>query len=502
MADYWKLKIQKYKDSTGNWQTTLTGGYLTIEGKVSPMTKYREPDYILDTNGNPTTEKVNSGYWKVTAELTNLINPFTNPITNTEVKETKIEAAYEGEEWGKMVDYQNYSLYLARSVAEVIERRYKSLFGVEIKLTTKFEKGEEVNTTTPIVGSPSTTPIAGSPSTTTTVSGQTASGQTASGQTASGQTASAADTGLYGEFTFNVETEFLFNGNVEFGSLEIIGKGVIKEEKEDIPVEEVIDEEVIDEEYAETDFKGDEEVAFEVFFKDSQSTEGAVEDVYIPPADNNSTATEQATGSLVFDGKKFLQPKVSQRYPTNYVLYIDSTKVPKPKLTKKGLIKTKLAVEGGLTGDKKDSAAKSGYCPTERDGKKYHTNKGITYAVWKGTFGTGNDKRFLDMNLADWTKIFDTSYWNKNATSKYDAVNCLLTSFAWGGNKPKTLKAALTLLNVSNIDDVSVEKAVAALISARAQFFVNISQPDNKNNRFRTGWINAVNAFVTETYFS
>jgi hypothetical protein len=76
-----------------------------------------------------------------------------------------------------------------------------------------------------------------------------------------------------------------------------------------------------------------------------------------------------------------------------------------------------------------------------------------------------------------------------------------LTSFAWGGNKPKTLEAAKKLLNVSNIDDVPVEKAVAALLSARAQFFINISQPDNKNNKFRKGWINAVNQFVKETYF-
>ena len=178
-----------------------------------------------------------------------------------------------------------------------------------------------------------------------------------------------------------------------------------------------------------------------------------------------------------------------------------SFKVPKPKLTKQGLINTKLKVEGGLTGDSSDSAAKSGYCPTLKNGKKYHTNKGITYAVWKSSFGTGNDARFLEMNLVDWSKIFDTLYWNKNATSKYEAVNCLLTSFAWGGNKPKTLEAAKKLLNVSNIDDVPVEKAVAALLSARAQFFVNISQPDNKNNKFRKGWINAVNAFVTQTYF-
>jgi hypothetical protein len=139
--------------------------------------------------------------------------------------------------------------------------------------------------------------------------------------------------------------------------------------------------------------------------------------VYIPPV-SEAFGAEQSTGSLSFDGRKFLPPEASKRYPTNYVLYIDSAKVPKPKLTKQGLINTKLKVEGGLTGDPSDSAAKSGYCPTLKNGKKYHTNKGITYVVWKSTFGTSNDNRFLEMNLTDWSKIFDSLYWNKNATSK------------------------------------------------------------------------------------
>jgi len=103
--------------------------------------------------------------------------------------------------------------------------------------------------------------------------------------------------------------------------------------------------------------------------------------------------------------------------------------------------------------------------------------------------------------LEDWTKIFDGKYWNSNATSKYESVNCLFTSFSWGGNKPKTVEAAKKLLGVSNIDDVPEPKAIAALLSARAQFFLNISQPGNKNNKFRKGWINAINEFINQTYF-
>ena len=77
--------------------------------------------------------------------------------------------------------------------------------------------------------------------------------------------------------------------------------------------------------------------------------------------------------------------------------WIDPSKMPKPKMTKESLIAVKLKVEGGLTGNPNDSAAKKGFCPTLLSGKKYHTNKGITYVVWKSVFGTGNDQRFLKM---------------------------------------------------------------------------------------------------------
>lgn len=244
-------------------------------------------------------------------------------------------------------------------------------------------------------------------------------------------------------------------------------------------------------EYVEENYAGiDEEFSL---FIDNNSTEGSVEDVY-------EFLPTSTSGALTFDGKKFLLPDPSKRYPTTYTFYIDYNKMPKPKLTKRGLIQVKLKVEGGLTGDPNDSAAKKGYCPTLKNGKKYHTNKGVTYAVWKNIFGTGNDQRFLNMNHDDWTEVFDTLYWNKNAKSKYESVNCLLVSFAWGGNKQKTVENALKLLGSQSLDSVSEEKAVAALISARAQFFINISQPDVPNNKFRRGWINAINSFISETY--
>lgn len=394
------------------------------------------------------------------------------------------------------------------TVKNKLYHEYKKVYGLELYQTLSYETG--LTTLEPVVEK-----IEGGnvPNQTDASLGQTASGVTASG-TASGVTtsdttastqpptkedpapvtASQSTTKLVGDYIFDITKEGYFV-NKELGELKIVSKeeAIRAEEEFDFGAEDL----TVSEEYIEAEFVGEDE-SFEVFFKDTQSTEGAVEDEYTP---ETPTGTAEATGSLVFDGRKFKQPEVSKRYPTNYALYIDFNKMPKPKLTKKKLIETKLKVEGGLTGDPNDSAAKSGYCPTLKNGKKYHTNKGITYAVWKNNFGTKNDDRFLNMNLEDWSKIFDGKYWNGNATSKYEAVNCLFTSFAWGGNKPKTVEAAKKLLGVSSLDDVPEAKAVAALLSARAQFFINISQPDNKNNKFRKGWINAINAFIEQTYF-
>lgn len=447
--------------------------------------------------------------------LEGLPTPYTNLVTNQEVPSTGIigpvtefsfleiygTSSNLVDNNGNLNEIGLNKMYMTflDSVKRKLYQEYKKVYGLELYQTLSYETG--LTTLEPVVEK-----IEGSsvPNQTDASLGQTASGVTASGTTASTQpptkedpapvTASQSTTKLVGDYIFDITKEGYFV-NKELGELKIVSKeeAIRAEEEFDFGAEDL----TVSEEYIEGEFVGEDE-SFEVFFKDTQSTEGAIEDEYTP---ETPTGTAEATGSLVFDGRKFKQPEVSKRYPTNYALYIDFNKMPKPKLTKKKLIETKLKVEGGLTGDPNDSAAKSGYCPTLKNGKKYHTNKGITYAVWKNNFGTKNDDRFLNMNLEDWSKIFDGKYWNGNATSKYEAVNCLFTSFAWGGNKPKTVEAAKKLLGVSSLDDVPEAKAVAALLSARAQFFINISQPDNKNNKFRKGWINAINAFIEQTYF-
>jgi hypothetical protein len=254
MADYWKISVNKYKDSTGNWKVlnmvdSGSDPYLNITGKVDPMVKYKEPtaqssvvqnQSMLDNDGKE------FGSFKVSAELTGLINPFTNPVTNTQVKETKIEVSYEGDPWEYMVDKKTYSESLTLGACEKIEKRYKDLFGVEIKLKRSFVSNPDESKSTS--GTNGTSGSSGSSGNQGKV--------VVEEQKPTGTTGTSGQTGpqIYGEFTFNVEDAFLFKGDQDFDLLEILYKGLTKEEEADVPEEE----EEIDEEYDETQYMGDE----------------------------------------------------------------------------------------------------------------------------------------------------------------------------------------------------------------------------------------------------
>ena len=74
-----------------------------------------------------------------------------------------------------------------------------------------------------------------------------------------------------------------------------------------------------------------------------------------------------------------------------------------------------LQAEGGLSCNKNDEAAKNP-CPFEYLGiSGYHTNKGITWAVFSAEFGDTQAaaNRFFAMDTADWGIIFKKNYWDK-----------------------------------------------------------------------------------------
>lgn len=226
------------------------------------------------------------------------------------------------------------------------------------------------------------------------------------------------------------------------------------------------------------------------------------------PADTPTPTgtTSSGTGAkLGFDHttKQFVNVDKNLTYDQSYRSLIDASKMPAPQLTKAKLIDWKLQAEGGLSRNTNDSAS-SYPCPTPYNGVSgYHTNKGVTYKTWRRYFdgSQANDMRFYAMSHDDWSLIFDNLYWKPNAQSIYpETINCLVVSFAWGGSKAPTVAGAESILGQA-LSKSDVSLAVAALLSARGQLFINISQPGSRNNGFRIGWIsNALNKLVKVTY--
>ena len=246
------IKIKGFKTPTdANFVTTISGGYLDIKGRIYDFSKAKEPEKKADgTIINPFDDE--GGYWKANAELTGLINPFTNPITNVAVKETRIEVSFtDMRGWGREIIGDGYFKYIAGSCIDIIKKRYKDLYGVELDLSyTKVPEAPKE----PVVDTPITASASGpSSSTVTTEVPTTPSNVT--GASASGASASNID----GEFTFNIEQENLFIGTNQFGTLTIIGVGDIKDESVDKPTEDIPPVDEIDEEYGEEGWTGEEE---------------------------------------------------------------------------------------------------------------------------------------------------------------------------------------------------------------------------------------------------
>lgn len=248
----YSLKIKRLKTPTdANWVTTISGGYLDIKGRIYDFSKASDARKKADgTIANPFDDQ--SGYWKANGELTGLINPFTNPISNAAVTEARIEVSFTATRgWGSQIPGDNYFEYVGRSTITKIEKRYKELYGVEIELS--FVKIPDPPKE-PVVAAPITASASGpSASTVTTEVPTTPSDVT--GASASGASASNID----GEFTFNIEQENLFIGTNQFGTLTIIGVGDIKDESVDKPTEDIPPVDEIDEEYGEEGWTGEEE---------------------------------------------------------------------------------------------------------------------------------------------------------------------------------------------------------------------------------------------------
>ena len=288
----YNLKIKRIKTPTdANW-TAPSAGYSDIKGRVYDFSKAKEPEKKADgTIANPFTD--NGGYWKANAELTGLINPFTNPITNAAVAETKIEVSFTDDHgWGQMVNSPDYFEYIAGGCIEKLKQRYKSLFGVQVDITYELVRDDPTkeNTTSGTSGTNGTSGTSGTSGDKTI--NENPSGTSTSGTNGTSGTSGTSGASLVGDFTFNIEQENTFIGvNNEIGTLFIVGIGEIKEEPLDIPLEDELDEE-----YSEADFEGLEEkdMVFEVA---EVTTVGADELEYATPATGNEAVTGSSNGN-------------------------------------------------------------------------------------------------------------------------------------------------------------------------------------------------------------
>jgi len=134
------IQIKQFRTPTdANWVTTIPAEYANIKGRIYDIVKASGPK---TKDGKVIDEaKDGNGYWSAYAELTGLINPFTNPITNKVVSETKILVSHEDTSvgWPRQTVANNYFEYIASSCVDKIKNRYKDLYGVEIDFTYKTE---------------------------------------------------------------------------------------------------------------------------------------------------------------------------------------------------------------------------------------------------------------------------------------------------------------------------------------------------------------------------
>lgn len=122
------IQIKQFRTPTdANWVTTIPAEYANIKGRIYGIVK-------VEDGGKSKYDK--NGYWQATADLMGLINPFTNPISNKSVAETKIELVYKDVYgWEEGTSEKMYFDFLADQCVKKIEKRYNELFGVLINLS-------------------------------------------------------------------------------------------------------------------------------------------------------------------------------------------------------------------------------------------------------------------------------------------------------------------------------------------------------------------------------
>lgn len=647
------IKLKKYRDpAKGNWTTDLTGGYENIRGKVYDFFKYAEGDRVLDKNNVEIEppQYTSNGYWGAKGEITGLIKGFKNPVSQAEVNIEKIEASLEAtQEWDTMTPGDQYYLYVAFSVAQSLESKYKKEFGIEIKLDVikvpvkpkdpapkdppkeipstpgkadagaKYVSSENSADGTPTkitydmikdgiaVARVEASPVFKYDKDTKKITiaakevfyeadaldGQLWTWNVKYGKDAyvsmesvlilqgypiennvpaSTPDAASADAAqkpkTYGEMTFDVREENTFY-NTKMGKLTLIGFGKIPKEKLEAPgTDDYEDDEYVEEE-SDVSAELTEDFITGLQYVDSTDPEleksvkvgdGPAPDTKtnMTPGGGTPTDSLRPTKAGHLQGPQFTETirynkSWNVRVPTEYKL--TGFIYGKPSITEEGYKKRVKAAEGGIANGKKDSmyttyGSKTVVAISKKDyqyaqkphiiklctnaaGERLHdihTNKGITYLVFKNAFGIKTNeegevefqKKFLRMSDEDWWKVQKERFVDP---CRVDEIKSKITAYtfanmAWGagiGGALSKLNITLNLLSGTNnfasktkvtdaqvaymnklYDEGKEDLLISALYDVRFQFFLNISQPGNKNAVYRTGWLNGMNKWIQE----
>lgn len=171
--------------------------------------------------------------------------------------------------------------------------------------------------------------------------------------------------------------------------------------------------------------------------------------------------------------------------------------------------------EGGLSKHPRDSAARH---PVP-DGSGFHTNKGVTWRVFRSIYGESQDAivRFYRMTHDDFRGIYKL-YWNG---VKADSVNSqviaeYMADFAWGSGVAGASRQIQKWLNsqgykvgvdgkignqtitaVNNLIKDKGEKIAFESLDAHRRHFLSLLRDFDV---FGQGWYNRLNDFVAYAY--
>lgn len=179
--------------------------------------------------------------------------------------------------------------------------------------------------------------------------------------------------------------------------------------------------------------------------------------------------------------------------------------------------------EGGLSSATTDTASRNpSPCGNGKNGKPYHTNKGIQWITFKGLASKGGYSatcsNFLNMPDSVWNKVYKTGFWDaiKGDQIKNQAIANTFVEMTWGSglgcsNFPKCKSGTIPFLNqffkrYYNVNLSSVNEFVdyvnkldeqgksSELFEKLNQFRANkykaLNQPKNLQ-----GWLNRLSGF-------